>query len=173
MTPNPNSAAAARTPFGYTGASPVESSKAARSGSIISDHWPQLAQQPGGGGALEHQRVPSRGRSRDPEGHLGREKQMNYLPASSGVATAPLPARTRSVRERLWAQLVGARQWSRLRLAVDVMILSVTIALSLLAGPTIDRSYSESWVALLFGIVVLTMLHVRNAPDDRLNASAL
>jgi exopolysaccharide biosynthesis polyprenyl glycosylphosphotransferase len=98
---------------------------------------------------------------------------MNYLPASSGVATASLPARTRSVRERLWAQLVGAQQWSRLRLAVDATILSVTVALSLLAGPSIDRSYSESWVALLFGIAVLAMLHARPAPDDRLNASSL
>ena len=42
---------------------------------------------------------------------------MNYLPASSGVATAPLPARTKTVRERLWAQLVDAQRWSRLRLA--------------------------------------------------------
>jgi exopolysaccharide biosynthesis polyprenyl glycosylphosphotransferase len=98
---------------------------------------------------------------------------MNYLPASSGVATAPLPARTRSVRERLWAQLVDAQQWSRLRLAVDLMILSVTIALSLLAGPAIDRSHSESWVALLFGVAVVAMLHARPAPDDRLNASSL
>jgi exopolysaccharide biosynthesis polyprenyl glycosylphosphotransferase len=98
---------------------------------------------------------------------------MNYLPASSGVATAPLPARTRSVRERLWAQLVDAQQWSRLRLAVDAMILSVTIALSMLAGPAIDRAHSEGWVALLFGIAVITMLHTRPAPDDRLNASAL
>ena len=71
----------------------------------------------------------------------------------------------------MWAQLVGAQQWSRLRLAVDALILSVTVALSLLAGPSIDRSYSESWVALLFGIAVLAMLHARPAPDDRLNAS--
>jgi exopolysaccharide biosynthesis polyprenyl glycosylphosphotransferase len=77
------------------------------------------------------------------------------------------------VRERLWAQLVGARQWSRLRLGVDVMVLSVTISLSLLAGPALERSHSESWVALLFGAVVLAMLHVRYAPDDRLNASGL
>ncbi|HEY6525898.1 MAG TPA: exopolysaccharide biosynthesis polyprenyl glycosylphosphotransferase [Solirubrobacteraceae bacterium] len=98
---------------------------------------------------------------------------MNYLPASSAVATAPLPARTRPLRERLWAQLVDAQQWSRLRLAVDAMILSVTIALSLLAGPAIDRAHSENWVALLFGIAVLVMLHARPAPDDRLNASSL
>jgi FlaA1/EpsC-like NDP-sugar epimerase len=98
---------------------------------------------------------------------------MNYLPASSGVATAPLPARSQSVRARLRAQLVGAQQWSRLRLAVDAMTLSVTIALALLAGPAIDRSRSEGWVALLFGIAVITMLHARPAPDDRLNASGL
>ena len=67
----------------------------------------------------------------------------------------------------------GRPAWSRLRLAVDAMILSVTIALSLLAGPAVDRSYSESWVALLFGIAVLAMLHARPAPDDRLNASSL
>ena len=73
----------------------------------------------------------------------------------------------------MWAQLVGAQQWSRLRLAVDATLLSVTVALSLLAGPAVDRSYSESWVALLFGIAVLSMLHARPAPDDRLNASGL
>ena len=140
---------------------------------MLPHHWQQLAQQPVGGGALELQRVPSGGRRGDPEGHVGLESQMNYLPASSGVATAPLPARTRSVRERMWAQLVGAQQWSRLRLAADALILSVTVALSLLAGPSIDRSYSESWVALLFGIAVLAMLHARPAPDDRLNASSL
>ena len=77
------------------------------------------------------------------------------------------------MRERLWAQLVDAQQWSRLRLAVDLMILSVTIALSLLAGPAIDRSHSESWVAVLFGVAVVAMLHARPAPDDRLNASSL
>jgi exopolysaccharide biosynthesis polyprenyl glycosylphosphotransferase len=77
------------------------------------------------------------------------------------------------VRERLWAQLVGAQQWSRLRLAVDATVLSVTIALSLLAGPSVDRAHSESWVALLFGIAVIAMLHARPAPDDRLNASVL
>jgi exopolysaccharide biosynthesis polyprenyl glycosylphosphotransferase len=37
----------------------------------------------------------------------------------------------------------------------------------------VDRSYSESWVALLFGLAVLATLHVRHAPDDRLNASTL
>ena len=98
---------------------------------------------------------------------------MNYLPASSGVATTALPTRARRVRERLWAQLVDARQWSRLRLAVDTLVLSFAVALSLVAGPAVDRSYSESWVALLFGLAVLATLHARQAPDDRLNASAL
>jgi exopolysaccharide biosynthesis polyprenyl glycosylphosphotransferase len=98
---------------------------------------------------------------------------MNDFSASSGVATARLATRPRTVRERLWAQLVGPRQWSRLRLGVDVMVLCVAVALSLLAGPAVDRSYSEGWVALLFGAAVITMLHVRRAPDDRLNASTL
>jgi exopolysaccharide biosynthesis polyprenyl glycosylphosphotransferase len=173
MTPHQGAVAAARTEFEYSGADPVAGSQSDRSGSMIPEHWPHTAQQPGGGGALDIQRVPSRVRRGDAEGHLGDDSHMNYLPASSGVATAPLPARTRTVRERLWAQLVGAHQWSRLRLAVDAMILSVTVALSLLAGPSVDRSYSDRWVALLFGIVVLTLLHARPAPDDRLNASAL
>ncbi|HEY2316829.1 MAG TPA: exopolysaccharide biosynthesis polyprenyl glycosylphosphotransferase, partial [Solirubrobacteraceae bacterium] len=98
---------------------------------------------------------------------------MNYLPASSGVATASLPTRTRTVRERLWAQLVDARRWARLRLAVDSLVLTAAVALSLLAGPTADRANSESWVALVFGLAVLGMLHARRAPDDRLHASAL
>src|ERR1700733_4697046 len=138
MTPHQSAAAPTDTSSEYSDANPVEGSNSARSGSMLTNHWPQIAQQPGGGGALDNQRVPSRGRRADPEGHLGRLSRMNYLPASSGVATAPLPARTRSMRERLWAQLVDAQQWSRLRLAVDLMILSVTIALSLLAGPAID-----------------------------------
>src|SRR5581483_3664010 len=173
MTPNQNAAAQARAPFEYSDAEATQTSNSAASRSMLPNHWPQIARQPGGGGALDVQHAPSGGRRGDPEGHLGRESRMNYLPASSGVATAPLPARSRSVRERLWAQLVGAQQWSRLRLAVDALILSVTIALSLLAGPTVDRSYSESWVGLLFGIAVIAMLHARPAPDDRLNASAL
>src|ERR1700744_1621356 len=140
MTPNQSAAAEAHTPFEYSDSKPNHSDG---SESMLHDHWPQIAQQPGGGGPLDVQRVPSRGRRGDPEGHLGRESRMNYLPASSGVATAPLPARTRTVRERLWAQLVGAQQWSRLRLAVDATILSVTVALSLLAGPAVDRSYSD------------------------------
>jgi len=173
MTPNHGAAAGAHTAFDYSDGKPVQDSQSDRSGSMLSDHWPHIAQQPGGGGALDLQRVPSRGRWGDPEGHLGRHSHMNYLPASSGLATAHLPARTRTVRERLWAQLVGAQQWSRLRLAVDAMVLSVTVGLSLLAGPSVDRSYSESWVALLFGIAVMAMLHARPAPDDRLNASTL
>ncbi len=171
MTPH-QSAAATDAPFEYSDSNPEQTSNSAYSRSMLSDYW-QNAQEPGGGGALDIQRVPSGGRRADPEGHLGRELRMNYLPASSGVATAPRSTRTRSLRERLWAQLVDAQQWSRLRLAVDAMILSVTIALSLLAGPAIDRSHSDSWVALLFGIAVVTMLHLRPAPDDRLNASSL
>lgn len=98
---------------------------------------------------------------------------MNYLPVTPGLATAPLHAPTRNLRERLWTQLVDARHWSRLRLCSDAMVLSVTVALSLLAGPGVTSPYSERWVALLFGAAVMAMLHVRPAPDDRLNASTL
>src|ERR1700761_927847 len=172
MTPHQSAPAPTDTSCAYSDPKPAQGSNSAPSGSMLDNHWQQTAQKPGGGGALGIQRAPSRGRRADPEGHLGRESRMNFLPASSGVATAPLSPRTRSLRERLWAQLVGEQQWSRLRLAVDGTILSVTIALSLLAGPASDRSHSESWVALLFGIAVITLLHARPTPDDRLNASA-
>jgi exopolysaccharide biosynthesis polyprenyl glycosylphosphotransferase len=98
---------------------------------------------------------------------------MTYLPASSSVATATRRAPLRTLRERVWMQLASARHWSRLRLAVDVLVLGVTVALSLLAGGGADNAYSNRWVVLLFGGAVLSMLHARQAPDDRLNASAL
>ncbi|MFL5863909.1 MAG: exopolysaccharide biosynthesis polyprenyl glycosylphosphotransferase [Solirubrobacteraceae bacterium] len=98
---------------------------------------------------------------------------MNYFPASTGVATTPLPARARGARDRLLAQLLGAHRWSRVRLAVDALVLSVSVALSLLVGPAVARGDSQPWVALFFGLAVLAMLHARPAPDDRFNASAL
>src|ERR1700727_1332153 len=98
MTPHQSATAPTDTNFEYSDPKLAQDSNSAHSASMLANHWPQIAQQPGGGGALDNQRVPSRGRRADPEGHLGRLSRMNYLPASSGVATAPLPARTRSMR---------------------------------------------------------------------------
>ena len=112
MNPDQSAAATTDTSFEYSDPNLPQAPNSVRSRSMLTDHWPHIAQQPGGGGALDIQRVPSGGRRADPEGHLGRELRMNYLPASSGVATAPRSTRTRSLRERLWAQLVDAQQWS-------------------------------------------------------------
>jgi exopolysaccharide biosynthesis polyprenyl glycosylphosphotransferase len=123
--------------------------------------------------ALETQREPSRERSRGLSGHVDRDPDMTYLPSSSGVATATRRASRRSLPRRIWVQLAGARQWSRLRRVVDIVVLCVTAALSLLAGPVADSAYTNGWIVLIFAGAVLAMLHMRPAPDDRLNASVL
>ncbi|MBV9836650.1 MAG: sugar transferase [Solirubrobacterales bacterium] len=70
-------------------------------------------------------------------------------------------------------RLADSRTWGRVRLLVDVMVLSLASSMALFADASIRSVPSNRLLAAVFTVVVLTMMHVRRAPDDRLNGSLL
>ena len=102
-----------------------------------------------------------------------REPTSPPLSGDSAVRPARRRSRPRGLGDLLAAQLADGRRLARLRLATDVLTLCLTAAFALLAGPGVGATYSNRWVVVVFGLVVIAMLHGRRQASDRLNASAL
>jgi exopolysaccharide biosynthesis polyprenyl glycosylphosphotransferase len=69
------------------------------------------------------------------------------------------------------AYLAPRQRWKRVRLAIDTVALAVTIGLVVTVGGQLD--VVGRCLVIAFGLGTLAALHLRRAPDDRLNASAL
>ena len=67
---------------------------------------------------------------------------------------------------------VSSRGWSRLRFAMDLILVCLAASGALFAAPLRVDAHSR-WFAAGFPLLVLAILHVRQSPDDRLPGSLL
>jgi exopolysaccharide biosynthesis polyprenyl glycosylphosphotransferase len=87
---------------------------------------------------------------------------ITFLPAASGEPFA----------QRTAARLIDPKAWHRLRLLTDALVLSLAAGAAVFASPVHDLGSSRP-LAALFPAIVLAVIYVRPAPDDRLQASRL
>jgi exopolysaccharide biosynthesis polyprenyl glycosylphosphotransferase len=88
-------------------------------------------------------------------------------PASLTLKPAPRDLLTGAL-----GRAVDTRNWSQVRLLVDVVVLYLASCAALFAAPIPDGSAGR-WLAAMFPPIVLLILRLRPSPDDRLHASAL
>src|ERR1700736_2747470 len=66
---------------------------------------------------------------------------------------------------------LDARAWARFRALVDVVVLYTAASAALFADGA-DRTLVDSrWIAVIFPLVVLVVIHARPQPHDRLHCS--
>ncbi len=70
-------------------------------------------------------------------------------------------------------RVLDPREWARLRLLIDVIVLCLAASLALFADSSVSTITSNRWLALSFPLVVVAMMHARRSPEDRFNASLL
>jgi exopolysaccharide biosynthesis polyprenyl glycosylphosphotransferase len=88
---------------------------------------------------------------------------------SSGLVRSSLD---RALRD-LYSRSLESRAWGRLRLGVDVGVLTLASCAALFADPSPNPAASTLWLTAIFPLVVLAMMHARRPPDERLNGSIL
>jgi exopolysaccharide biosynthesis polyprenyl glycosylphosphotransferase len=101
---------------------------------------------------------------------------MTPPPAVTHVASTTVGA-TRWPRSahpsRASVSLLDAHTWARLRLVADVVVLYLASTAAVFADSSIRTIGADRWLAAIFPILVLSILHTRQAPDERLNGSLL
>ncbi len=98
------------------------------------------------------------------------------VPSSTpaGVGTAVGVAKPlRGLIARACVRLADPRDWLRIRLLTDAVLLYVAAGLALFVDAGLSGTSSDQWLAVSFPPVALTLLHARRSPDDRLNVSLL
>jgi exopolysaccharide biosynthesis polyprenyl glycosylphosphotransferase len=70
------------------------------------------------------------------------------------------------------AHLLDPRTWSQMRLLVDVLVLSLASSAALFAAPAASGNASR-WLAALFPVLTIAILHTHRSVDDRLHSSGL
>jgi exopolysaccharide biosynthesis polyprenyl glycosylphosphotransferase len=102
------------------------------------------------------------------------EQRMTPPPAVTEVATPlrlPLPAD--EPRSPTLARALEPRWWSRGRFLVDATVLSLAAVAAVFGSDSVRFSATSRLVAGGFPLLVLVLLYVRRAPDDRLSQSAV
>lgn len=76
---------------------------------------------------------------------------------------------------RAWVarRLLDQRDWRRLRLIVDVIVLYTASAVAVFGYGSPGASVEDRIMAAIFPVIVVITIRARRAPDDRLNASIL
>jgi exopolysaccharide biosynthesis polyprenyl glycosylphosphotransferase len=69
------------------------------------------------------------------------------------------------------ARSLDARAWARLRSLVDVIVLYLAASAALFAATSVRIVADDRWLAAVFPLVVLGLMHARRSPDERLNGS--
>ncbi|HET9103118.1 MAG TPA: sugar transferase [Solirubrobacteraceae bacterium] len=70
-------------------------------------------------------------------------------------------------------RLLDPRDWRRLRLILDVLVLYLAAGVAIFGYRSPGTSTSDHVMAAVFPLIVITTIRARRAPDDRLNASIL
>lgn len=100
---------------------------------------------------------------------------MTPPPASHAATHGTLTLRRAPVKlgARSLPLLLGTRAWPRLRFLVDVVVLYLAASAAVLVAAPVRSVGSNHLLAAVFPVMVLAILHVRRAPDDRLHCSLL
>ena len=78
----------------------------------------------------------------------------------------------RALRD-LYSRSLEPHAWGRIRLGVDVGVLTLASCAALFADPSPHPAASTRWLTAIFPLVVLVMMYARRSPDERLNGSML
>jgi exopolysaccharide biosynthesis polyprenyl glycosylphosphotransferase len=92
--------------------------------------------------------------------------------ATHGSVIVTRPPRSKSVA-RVCRGLLDARQWNRVKLLTDLIVLYLASSLALFVDPSVRAVASNRWLAATFPIVVAAMMRARRQPDERMNVSLL
>jgi exopolysaccharide biosynthesis polyprenyl glycosylphosphotransferase len=96
-------------------------------------------------------------------------------PHVATTATAPAVPLTRNpiraVAGRMSERAFAPRAWARLRLSIDVVVLYLASSAALFADTSLHSAWSNRWLAAVFPILVIGLLHARRTPDERLNGT--
>jgi exopolysaccharide biosynthesis polyprenyl glycosylphosphotransferase len=113
--------------------------------------------------------------ARVPSGDRNGWTSMTPTPAGTHAADSKLAFaatdRRRGIVAGAFARVLEPRVWSNLRLLVDVVVLYLATAAALFAARSIHLVASNQLLAAIFPLIVLTTLHARRSPDDRLPGS--
>ncbi len=63
--------------------------------------------------------------------------------------------------------------WARIRLAVDAVVLSLAASAAVFGATSLGLSWTSRFLGAAFPFLVLTMLHLRRSPDDRISSSLM
>ena len=103
---------------------------------------------------------------------------MTPPPAATPVAAPSSIGAPR--RSSLGALIAGAngrllqpRAWGRFRVVVDLLVLYLASSVTLFAAAPMRAIPADRWLAAIFPLVVLAMMHARRTPDEGLNGSQL
>lgn len=72
---------------------------------------------------------------------------------------------------RVLARLSAPRTWSWLRALIDVIVLYVAASLMLFGNRAVQIDTTDRWVAVLFPLIVLVLLHQRGGRSSRLSGA--
>jgi exopolysaccharide biosynthesis polyprenyl glycosylphosphotransferase len=89
------------------------------------------------------------------------------------VALRPPPTPLSGWATRLAVRVFDRRDWRRLRLMVDVVVLYVAAATAVFGYRSPGASTVDHVMAAIFPLIVVITIRARRAPDDHLNASIL
>jgi exopolysaccharide biosynthesis polyprenyl glycosylphosphotransferase len=70
-------------------------------------------------------------------------------------------------------RVLDTRDWARLKLLSDLVVLYLASSLALFADPSVRGVTSNRWLAAVFPLVVAAILRARRSPDEHLNVSLL
>ncbi len=101
---------------------------------------------------------------------------MTPPPAATHAAPGAVPLASRRTERSAWllgaASALDQRPWARLRLLVDVVVLYLASGAALFASPMQDTA-TNRWLAVLFPVITVGVLHARPGPDRRLYGSCV
>lgn len=89
--------------------------------------------------------------------------------AADSALSGPRPGRA----GRVVIRLLDQRDWRRLRLIVDLIVLYMASGVAVFGYQSPGASVDDRIMAAIFPLIVVTTIRARRSPDDRLNASIL
>jgi exopolysaccharide biosynthesis polyprenyl glycosylphosphotransferase len=74
---------------------------------------------------------------------------------------------------REFARVLRPAAWARLRGVTDFVVLYLAASAAAFVDPRIQSSVTNRWLAAVFPLIVIAIMQLRRAPDERLNGSLI